>query len=1515
MPQDNIIMSVNQLCEQVNQWCNQLELKPQWKQLWQSSQQAQAFRLDLSSCSFKTHQALDEFQQKRAHSAPHLGIHSDLQAHSNGNAQSKRQKKNAVQLAAQWTEKQFKSIIKQDKSEKQTVQSTTWHFADRPQAQAILLNIEQSFQALCQSENEIRKALLALPKNEYQLEQVKDEIDRLNQTLVQNNRDTHLSDYEETRRAFELVHQSRFLKRLCAHIEGMTGTYQADLISETFSMSEVQWYQTALQKAELDQDYEQVYTESLEREVSSFEEAVQEFINDNSESNTNHVEQLPKLWRCLLWGGELEVTIHVSPITESEALVQRCAKARKNLRAVIESNVAHLDNQAFINHFTELSWDLLYYASDLMSEMDHTSLKCSIFRLSCVVRDLDWYLSWDKVKQAQTQADQNFSSSIDRLQKQLHRVKVELQEKQLQERLESIFGQKFITRFEQILFGLIFVVLALLFYEFIWVEHDDKATRKVLALIDTGICAVFLTEFFLKISLVKQKWFYFKRRWFIDLLPSIPFVYFTDYLYIEYMMAGRSAKLVRLSRFARYIRVIRPFIRVIRLVSFTLRGMDRLIRRYSQWLNHNLVFFEPSQSIYHRPEPNYFEQANVVYARSLSLTRQLTAQLSTTELAPMLPFYLTSLKEHLSGEHAPLSQQQLNGEMSIQRLKEVPVEHAIHTLINLQGAELEAHLGYNFPKRLYTVVGLFDLPILNRLPLLQTVLLKRRHSTASEFSAWWIRGFGKLLETLLSLGYWFADLYGVVTGPKLIDRVGSTLVRSFERPAKRLMIFGGLLITLKLLVTGLGVNMLSNLVNALQRFVGLPMIIIGTICLVPLVLGKWMKRIADQAEELYRLTSEAQFINLLKDLKERNAEEDLTQIYNRVVYAEEQLWGLATAETKNERCKTFVQVSASELKKPLLVNQEMHDSEEPQQATENSAEQSAFLQLFDAMGSPSHDLYWLDKRLDLLYRDYLDGAILHHSDIKTTEQLLGNLSLRNLFEYKLSMTAQEKSAIERLDLGTHRSLIGPFMWFSLITQSVSQAAAQLVIDYNRYIIPKNQIDLAPPQNIALFEAWMKHKNGEGLSYPELEKQKRELQLSPFNTTDITVLQVLASPSNHEQEIKARFGELVLDILNQDQKRLIRGVFSSYPLHQLPKPMRTLNPYLLYNEYIQGGKVFILPFRIIGLVFKAIGLALSWTKEKIDEIRFPEKIRTEIIPQKDFVVAERKIDRMRKPIFMKLLQLRAQIDFAYLGLHVEGLEPLNELDEEPCVLQDLEFINAIEVERLPIQEQIESTQSSLREFYEYLTVCGYSGQELEAKLEKDYNALSKRAPEVLRALITAYLSDFKRLQSYLQTKIKLGELFNDSLNGLPNLPFKLHKRVLLSAGRATNRIVHRGQDREMMGFKLFWDKLGFSEHSEAEFKVCWERYLQEARDLKDLLIHFAEVGLPSERSIFDEVIRNTSMWTDELVTLRSVQSFSLMDVENYRRYIWSVGSYAEDLVANSADTTETVSTDPAKTNHP
>ena len=127
-----------------------------------------------------------------------------------------------------------------------------------------------------------------------------------------------------------------------------------------------------------------------------------------------------------------------------------------------------------------------------------------------------------------------------------------------------------------------------------------------------------------------------------------------------------------------------------------------------------------------------------------------------------------------------------------------------------------------------------------------------------------------------------------------------------------------------------------------------------------------------------------------------------------------------------------------------------------------------------------------------------------------------------------------------------------------------------------------------------------------------------------------------------------------------------------------------------------------------------------------------------------------------------------------------------------------MINAIEVERLPIQDLIESTQSTLREFYEYLSIRGYTGNALKGRLAERFPDLVGREAEVRRALITAYLADFKNIQSYLQTKIKLAELFEDSLNGLPNTPFKLHKRVLFSASRATKRLVHRGEDRERLG---------------------------------------------------------------------------------------------------------------------
>ena len=217
--------------------------------------------------------------------------------------------------------------------------------------------------------------------------------------------------------------------------------------------------------------------------------------------------------------------------------------------------------------------------------------------------------------------------------------------------------------------------------------------------------------------------------------------------------------------------------------------------------------------------------------------RMLSSQLGADRLARVLPHYIHVLQKHLDHETDPLRLSSTPFEYTLpHHQREIPVEHAIHTLLNIQGTQIEAHLGVDFTRRIYTYLGFLDFPIVRNIPILKLILDKRRDSPPSELSAWVVRGFGRFLELLMSLGYFFADLYGVITGPKLIDRVGATLVRSFERPAKRLLIIGSIFVFAHFLVSTLDIPFFKPVLKTLERFIGLPVIIIGSICLVPLML-------------------------------------------------------------------------------------------------------------------------------------------------------------------------------------------------------------------------------------------------------------------------------------------------------------------------------------------------------------------------------------------------------------------------------------------------------------------------------------------------------------------------------------------------------------------------------------------------------------------------------------------------------------------------------------------------------
>ena len=158
---------------------------------------------------------------------------------------------------------------------------------------------------------------------------------------------------------------------------------------------------------------------------------------------------------------------------------------------------------------------------------------------------------------------------------------------------------------------------------------------------------------------------------------------------------------------------------------------------------------------------------------------------------------------------------------------------------------------------------------------------------------------------------------------------------------------------------------------------------------------------------------------------------------------------------------------------------------------------------------------------------------------------------------------------------------------------------------------------------------------------------------------------------------------------------------------------------------------------------------------------------------------------------------------------------------------------------------------------------------------------------------AYVIDFKGLQSYLQAMSKFNEFFDDTLNGLPNRTFHLRDQLLGLSSRAADRLVNLASDKERKGFELFWSELGYQGRSKKEFNSCWERYLKEMRDLKPILCIFGTQGALDWRALIREVICYTDSWSNELVTLRMIQTLTMMDVQNYRSYIWHLGDYAQD----------------------
>ncbi|MBM3497332.1 MAG: hypothetical protein FJX74_01555 [Armatimonadetes bacterium] len=151
-----------------------------------------------------------------------------------------------------------------------------------------------------------------------------------------------------------------------------------------------------------------------------------------------------------------------------------------------------------------------------------------------------------------------------------------LRRKRLEARvIERLGSRQRATALEAVILALIAIVLGMLGWEMAYGEQASAGVMTALALVDTGICLVFLTEFFWKMSLAESRGWYFRRHW-IDFVSSLPF----SLLHLGALRIGRVARVIRVVRIIRMVRVMR-LLRAFRAIAFVFRGFETLGRSFN----------------------------------------------------------------------------------------------------------------------------------------------------------------------------------------------------------------------------------------------------------------------------------------------------------------------------------------------------------------------------------------------------------------------------------------------------------------------------------------------------------------------------------------------------------------------------------------------------------------------------------------------------------------------------------------------------------------------------------------------------------------------------------------------------------------------------------------------------------------------------------------------------------------------------------------------------------------------
>jgi len=498
------------------------------------------------------------------------------------------------------------------------------------------------------------------------------------------------------------------------------------------------------------------------------------------------------------------------------------------------------------------------------------------------------------------------------------------------------------------------------------------------------------------------------------------------------------------------------------------------------------------------------------------------------------------------------------------------------------------------------------------------------------------------------------------------------------------------------------------------------------------------------------------------------------------------------------------------------------------------------------------------ERTAIIYRDSLDGALFVRNDTRTMRQLLGNPALRTMRLLSHRFTKRDTKELVKLDLDQSRSFLrGPYVWFRLSCQAVAHGVARLIVDYNRHCLPKDQRATATPDEAGAFEEWVKSRRVEELHSDQVL----------YVTTHFTALHFLDDDPDRDGEVRIRFGEEVVERMRRDRRDVFRRVFGTYPLHARPRDQRVVNLYGFYQSWLAGGRALFLPLRLAGMVMGFFGRFFKWLLWCVKEIRRPSfAVDDEAVKGADYETATRKIWRMRGPAAEAILKKRAKFDPEYLGLALpgeteSGLEEANAEGDLAFLRADPEFVDEI-------------ADAGRRAEADLVRLGRHLRDGLEAKIVAAVGEPMTR--ERKRAAAVAYVADMRGVRSHLSAGELLVEVYDRA---------------------ARHRVLPRQWwPRPLLWWKFRWWWKEHGEGGRAASRAAWRATKHNHDGVGNALLAWDEYGdgaASAGEEHLVELLRHPERVTDQLVTLRAVQTLSLIDIQNYREHVYRMGRYEED----------------------